>query len=162
MGDPAFRSVEHPFITFLARGAFHAHGIAAGVGFGKRPCAQPFAGGQFRQPFRLLFIAAELQDVAGAKAVVRRYAEAYAAADPRHFNNGGDVFEITEASSSVLFWNEHTQHAGRTEMLLEEIDRQMLLFIPIHHMRAQFPFAQITYGLRDHRLVLGGSEFHFS
>jgi hypothetical protein len=45
-------------------------------------------------------------------------------------------------------------------VVLEEVDRHVLLLIPLHHVWTQFAFAKVTHRLCDHVLVLGGGEFH--
>ncbi len=35
----------------------------------------------------------------------------------------------------------HAQHAGRTELLREEVVRKVLALVPLHHVGAHFTFA---------------------
>jgi hypothetical protein len=56
VGDPALGAVQHPLLSLLLGRALHAHGVAAGVGFGECPCSQPFTGGQFGEPLLLLLV----------------------------------------------------------------------------------------------------------
>ena len=91
---------------------------------------------------------------------MRRHAEAHTAAHLGHLHDGGDVFEIAEAGTTVLLGHQYTQHSRRTEVVLQQVDGQVLGLIPLHDVGTQLSFAQVTHGLCDHRLTVGGVEFH--
>ena len=152
MRDPVLGAVQNPLVAIFLSDTSHAHGVASRVRFGQAPRANPLTRRQFGQPALLLLLAAKLQNMPGAKAVVRSHGQANGATHLGQFFNGHLVLIVPQAGTSVLLRNQHP-HQSQLPHPLKQVPGKMLAFVPLHSVWQNFLKGKITDTVANQALV---------
>src|SRR5262245_23030671 len=157
--DEILRPINNP-ASVAARGdRLHTRSVGAGSGLGQSPRANLFASGQRRDVFFALRLAAVLINVIRAERIVRGERQADRPVDARDLFDYRGVFHIPHPRAAVLFGKEHA-HQPKLAHLCENLARQSLGLVPLHHVRFDLRFGEFTNRTFDLQLLLGQIKSH--
>src|SRR5262245_1479338 len=160
--DEILRPINRPssLASVAARGdRLHSRSVGTGSGLGQSPRANLFASGQRRDVFFALLLAAVLINVIRAERIVRGEGQADRAVDARDLFDYRGVFHIPHPRAAVFFGKEHA-HQPKLAHLCENLARQTLGLVPLHHMRFDLRFGKFTNRTFDLQLLIGQIKSH--
>src|SRR5260370_35009247 len=157
VGDEVLRAVENPVVAVFDRRRAHARRVASRSRLGQSPRAEPFAGGQLRQPFLFVGVVPGETNMSGAQRIMRGQSLANAAVDHAELLDDVDVVDVRQSGAAVLLREDRAQHSQLPE-LLHNLGRKGLSLIPLHHVRLDFALREILDALLELNLFLVGPE----
>src|SRR5438105_13046103 len=101
-----------------------------------------FALRQRRQILFFLSFSSELINMIRAQRIMSRHGNSNGPIDAREFFDRGRILHVSERRASVFFRKQNTEQPKLAE-LWDELDRKMLRFVPLHHMRRDLGFGEL-------------------
>ncbi len=147
-----------PPSTAPRRGA-RRRGVGARAGLGQRPGADPFAGGELRDPALALRGIAELVDVVGAERIVRRHRDADRRVDLRQLGHHEDVLDVAESGAAQLLGEEDAEEA-ELGGLGHDGARELLRLVELLDVGGDFFFGELARRGADRLLLFGQGKVH--
>src|SRR5277367_2028561 len=102
VGDESLGAVEHPVVAFTNGSHASAAGVRTGGRLSQAPGADIFAGGQPADVFLFLLFVARQKNVVRAERSVGGNYDADGAINSGKFFNGGDIFNVAHARTTVF------------------------------------------------------------
>jgi hypothetical protein len=84
----------------------------------------------------------------GAEGVVRGHGNAHGTIDAGEFFNGDYVLHVAKAGAAVFGGKDDAQHAHAAEFL-DGLKREVIGFIPLHHVGQDFALGEFTQGFLE-------------
>src|SRR5471032_2267238 len=153
VGDPHFRAVEHPAVTFEIGAQLHADDIGAGVGFGHGERADVFAGNQFGQVFLFLLSGTVALDLVDAQIRVGAVGQADRGRGARDFFHRHDVGQVAHVGAAVFLADGDAEHAQRAH-LAPQVHGELVAAVDFGGAWRDFGGGELL-----HRFAQGGDIF---
>ena len=90
---------------------------------------------------------------------MRRHRQRNAGVDARELLDADAVVDRRHAGAAVLLRELDAQQAERGQ-LRHQLDRKVLLLIPLAHVRPHFCLRELAHAAAEQHLLLGGTEVH--
>ena len=100
-----------------------------------------------------------MENVVRAQTVVRGDRDADRAVDPRQLFHDEGVLHVAQAGPTVFLRKENAQQA-QLSGLIQELAREFLRLVELHHVRTNLGFGELPHGLAQQLLFLGEFELH--
>ena len=154
------RSVQHPAVAGARGRGPHAGGVAARRRLGQPPGADLLAPRERRRGTSASARSLpNSEDVRGAQAVVRRDRQRNGGIDARQLLDADAVVDRRHARAAVLLGklNAEQPECGQ---LRHQLGGEMLLLVPLAHVRPDFGFGELAHAAAQQLLFFGRTEIH--